>query len=593
MRRITALLAALALVLTLFPAATLAAPSATGTWIVTLRDGVRSSDAAHVLARQHGGQVGHLYTHALNGFSFRGSQSAASALMRNPNVVLVEADAEVWLEATQNNATWGLDRIDQADLPLSGTYTYGATGKGVNVYVIDSGIHYAHQDFGGRAKLGRDFVGAIDPAGSDCNGHGTHVAGTIGGATWGVAKDVTLHSVRVFSCSGGSSWETIIAAIDWVTANAQKPAVANMSLGGGSNSSVDTATRNMINSGVATAVAAGNGNFIGRQADACNYSPARVPEAMTVSATNSSDQKASWANYGNCVDWFAPGVSITSAWYTSNTATNTISGTSMASPHTAGVAAQVLEANRSWSAQQVRDAIYAKTTKNKVSSSSTTNNHLLFTDFPAGGATAPNNPPTADTVIITVAAGETVSWSPDVHDPDGDPLTCALGSTKPTKGTASLTSCAEYAGLYTANSGTSGEDQFTYTVSDGRGGTATGTVEVTINTVPEPPPSGTMRVANIGTSSTNNGSNWTAHATPTVLDSTNAPVANATISWSWSNGASGSGSCTTNSSGQCTESVGGIPKRTGSVTFNVTNVTHTSLTYTTSGGQTSATISKP
>ena len=197
-------------------------------------------------------------------------------------------------------------------------------------------------------------------------------------------------------------------------------------------------------------------------------------------------------------------------------------------------------------------------------------------------------------MAITVDAGSTVAWSPAVSDPDDDPLTCALGSTEPTKGTARLTSCALDAGSYTANSGTSGTDQFTYTVSDGRGGSATGTVNVTINTVSEPPPpSGTMRVANIGTSSTNNGSNWTAHATPTVLDSTNAPVANATISWSWSNGASGSGSCTTNSSGQCTESVGGIPKRTGSVTFNVTTVTHTTLTYTTSGGQTAVTISKP
>jgi subtilisin family serine protease len=405
-RRITALLASLAIVLTLFPAAALAAPSATGTWIVTLRDGVRSTSVAHELARQHGGEVGHLYTHALNGFSFRGSQTAATALMRNPNVVLVEADAEVWLETTQSNATWGLDRIDQRDLPLNGTYTYNATGAGVNVYVIDSGIHYSHNDFGGRAKLGRDVVGGITPAGSDCNGHGTHVAGTIGGTTWGVAKQATLYSVRVFSCSGGSSWETIIAGIDWVTANALKPAVANMSLGGGGNTSVDNATRAMINSGVATAIAAGNGNLIGRQADACNYSPARVTEAMTVSATSSNDAKASWANYGNCVDWFAPGVSITSAWYTSNTATNTISGTSMAAPHTAGAAALYLQGSPGASPQQVRDAIYDATTKNKVTSSSTTNNHLLYTrDFGGGGGT--DSPPSVS--ITSPVSGATVS----------------------------------------------------------------------------------------------------------------------------------------------------------------------------------------
>jgi subtilisin family serine protease len=418
MRRITALLASLALLLTLVPAAALAAPSATGTWIVTLRDDVRSATVAHGLARQHGGQVGHLYTHALNGFSFRGSHTAATALMRNPNVLLVEADAEVWLDATQNNATWGLDRIDQRDLPLSGTYTYERTGNGVTAYVIDSGIRFSHNQFDGRAAQGADFVGD-GQNGNDCNGHGTHVAGTIGGSVHGVAKNVQLVSVRVFGCSGGSSWETIIAGIDWVTANAKKPAVANMSLGGGSNTSVDTATRNMISSGVATAVAAGNGNFIGRQADACNYSPARVAEAMTISATNSSDQKASWANYGNCVDWFAPGVSITSAWHTSTTATNTISGTSMASPHTAGVAALYLEGSPGASAQQVREALYNATTKNKVTSSSTTNNHLLYSGFIGGGGSSPSVPvanfsasPTSGSAPLTVQFTDTSSGSP-------------------------------------------------------------------------------------------------------------------------------------------------------------------------------------
>jgi subtilisin family serine protease len=418
MRRITALLASLALLLTLVPAAALAAPSATGTWIVTLRDDVRSATVAHGLARQHGGQVGHLYTHALNGFSFRGSHTAATALMRNPNVLLVEADAEVWLDATQNDATWGLDRIDQRDLPLSGTYTYERTGNGVTAYVIDSGIRFSHNQFDGRAAQGADFVGD-GQNGNDCNGHGTHVAGTIGGSVHGVAKNVQLVSVRVFGCSGGSSWETIIAGIDWVTANAKKPAVANMSLGGGSNTSVDTATRNMISSGVATAVAAGNGNFIGRQADACNYSPARVAEAMTVSATSSNDAKASWANYGNCVDWFAPGVSITSAWHTSNTATNTISGTSMASPHTAGVAALYLEGSPGASAQQVREALYNATTKNKVTSSSTTNNHLLYSGFIGGGGSSPSVPvanfsasPTSGSAPLTVQFTDTSSGSP-------------------------------------------------------------------------------------------------------------------------------------------------------------------------------------
>jgi subtilisin family serine protease len=421
MRRVAVLLATVALIFALVPAAS-AAPPQVGTWIVQLRAGVDPAAAAPGLARQHGGTVGFVYRHALNGFSFRGSATAAAALARNPRVALVEADQEVWLDATQSNATWGLDRIDQRSLPLSGTYTYDQTGAGVTAYVIDSGILATHSEFGGRARVGADFVGD-GQNGIDCNGHGTHVAGTIGGATYGVAKGVTIVAVRVFGCSGGSTWETIIAGIDWVTGNRQLPAVANMSLGGGSSSSVDTATNNLINAGVATAVAAGNGNFIGRQADACNYSPARVPAAMTISATDSSDKKASWANYGSCVDWFAPGVSITSAWYTSTTATNTISGTSMATPHTAGVAALYLQANPVASPAAVRDAIYAGTTKGVVTSSSTANNHLLYAGFIAGGGgggTAPvanfSGTPTSGTAPLAVSftdlsTGSPTSWA--------------------------------------------------------------------------------------------------------------------------------------------------------------------------------------
>lgn len=419
MRRVIVLLASLALILALAPTASLAAPSSTGTWIVELRSGVASASVAHALAGQHGGRVGHVYTHALNGFSFRGSQAAASALMRNPNVARIEADAEVWLDTTQANATWGLDRIDQRNRPLDGSYTYDETGAGVNAYVIDSGIRYSHTDFGGRAVLGHDVVGGITPAGSDCNGHGTHVAGTIGGATWGVAKHATLYSVRVFGCSSSSSWEVIIAGIDWVTANHVKPAVANLSIGGPGSSMVDTAVQSMINAGVATAVAAGNGDWLGRQANACNYSPARVPDAMTISATNSSDAKVSWANYGNCVDWFAPGVSIVSASHGSDTGSATKSGTSMAAPHTAGVAALYLQANPGASPTAVRDAIYAETTKGIVTSSSTTNNHLLYMGFLNGGGSGGTAPvanfsatPTNGTVPLEVTFSDTSSGAP-------------------------------------------------------------------------------------------------------------------------------------------------------------------------------------
>jgi subtilisin family serine protease len=347
-----------------------------GRFIVTLRDG---ADAPAVAA-EHGVAPDYVYTHVLNGFAGSMSEAARAGLLQDGRVLRVEQDGIATTSATQTNATWGLDRIDQRALPLSGTYTYTNTGSGVNAYIIDTGILLSHQDFGGRAVSG--YTSINDGNGTnDCNGHGTHVAGTVGGATWGVAKSVKLVAVRVLDCGGSGTWSGVIAGMDWVTANHEKPAVANMSLGGGSNSSVDDATRRMVAAGVATAVAAGNGNQGGREQDACKYSPARVAEAMTVGATTSSDSKTSWSNYGSCVNLFAPGASITSAWIGSNTATRTISGTSMAAPHVAGVAAQHLQSNPGHSAAQVHNAVYALTTKDIVTNSKTANNNLLFTNY--------------------------------------------------------------------------------------------------------------------------------------------------------------------------------------------------------------------
>jgi subtilisin family serine protease len=348
-----------------------------GRFIITVRDGVSPS----AVAEDHGIRPQFVYTEALNGFAGAMSDAARDGLLRDARVSRVEPDGVARAVTTQSNATWGIDRIDQRALPLSGSYTYSNTGAGVTAYIIDTGIDYGHNEFGGRASLGYDAFGGT---GTDCHGHGTHVAGTTGGATYGVAKGVTLRAVRVLDCGGSGSWSGVIAGMDWVTANHQagSPAVANMSLGGGASSSVDAATRGMIADGVATAVAAGNGNQGGRAQDACKYSPARTAEAMTVGATTKTDAKTSWSNYGTCVDWFAPGSGITSAWIGSgNTETSTISGTSMASPHTAGVAALYLQSNPGASAQTVRDALYANTTKGVVTSAKTANNHLLFTNY--------------------------------------------------------------------------------------------------------------------------------------------------------------------------------------------------------------------
>ncbi|MEK7402392.1 MAG: S8 family peptidase [Gemmatimonadota bacterium] len=335
--------------------------------------------AASLVARVNG-RLLYTYTHAVRGFAAQLGDGAVNALRADPNVAYVEQDQVISLNTMQTSATWGIDRSDQRSLPLSGTFTYANTGSGVNAYIIDTGIRFDHVEFGERALTGFDAVTSGGTA-ADCNGHGTHVAGTVGGATYGIAKAVSLFAVRVLDCNGSGTTSGVVAGIDWVTANQVRPAVANMSLGGGASTTLDNAVKNSIATGISYAIAAGNGNRGGRQDDACKYSPARVPEAMTISATNSSDTKPSWANYGKCVDWFAPGVSITSAWYTSGTATNTISGTSMATPHTTGVAALYLQSNPGATPQTVRDALFNNTTKGVVLSSKTANNHLLFTNY--------------------------------------------------------------------------------------------------------------------------------------------------------------------------------------------------------------------
>jgi subtilisin family serine protease len=348
-----------------------------GQYIVVLRDDANP----RVVAALVSANPQHVYTTAVKGFSVTLNAGQLAALRRHPAVAYVEEDSPVQASVIQTGATWGIDRIDQANLPLSTTFSYVNTGVGVRAYIVDTGIRLTHTQVVGRAVTGYDAVTAGGTA-NDCNGHGTHVAGTVGGTTYGVAKAVTLVAVRVLACNGSGTNAGVIAGVDWVANNHVKPAVANMSLGGGANTTLDNAVKAAVAKGVTFVVAAGNGNFLGIAANACNYSPARVPEAITVGATTTTDAKASYSNYGTCLDIFAPGSGITSAWYTNDTATSTISGTSMAAPHVAGVAALYLQNNPTATPAAVSGALTAGATLNKVTSpGSGSPNRLLFTAY--------------------------------------------------------------------------------------------------------------------------------------------------------------------------------------------------------------------
>ena len=329
--------------------------------------------------QQFQGKIKFIYQHAFQGVAVQIPQNVEQEFVRilklNPSVNLIEKDQVFKSNATtQTNATWGLDRSDQRNLPLNSTYNVDGNAQGVPVYVVDTGVLASHQDFAGRVKAG--YTAVSDGKGTtDCNGHGTHVAGTIAGTKYGIAKSASIIPVRVLDCNGSRTTSTVIAGLDWVASQNPRNAVVNLSLGGGTSTALDDAINRVVNKDIVVVVAAGNNN-----ADACNYSPSRVPAAITVGATTNQDQRANYSNYGKCLDVFAPGSNITSDWYSSNTATATASGTSMASPHVAGLAAILRAIYTGENVSQITNRILNKATTNKVTDSQAGSpNRLLYT----------------------------------------------------------------------------------------------------------------------------------------------------------------------------------------------------------------------
>ena len=500
-------------------------------YIVVLKDSAvapsQVGDAAQRLTARYGGTVARTWQAALRGFEVRVGSQAAARIAADPTVAYVEQNHTVSISGTQTNPpSWGLDRIDQRNLPLDSSYTYPNTASNVRAYIIDTGIRTTHTDFGGRATWGTNTV---DTNNTDCNGHGTHVAGTVGGSSYGVAKGVQLVAVKVLNCQGSGTTAGVVSGVDWVTQNAVKPAVANMSLGGGADSTLDTAVRNSISSGVTYGLAAGNDSG----ADACNTSPARTAEAITVGSTTNTDARSSFSNIGTCLDIFAPGSSITSAWNSSDTATNTISGTSMATPHVVGAAALVASANPSWTPQQVRDYLVNNATSGVVTNAGTGSpNKLLYVvngstppptnDFsvsvsPTSGSTAPGGSVTATVSTATTSgsaqsvslsasglpSGATASFNPSTVTSGGSSTLTVTTSTSTPAGTypvtisgtaASGTKTATYSLTVTGTGGCTGAGQKLTNPgfeSGSTGWTATSGVIGQYGSSGEPPRSGT------------------------------------------------------------------------------------------------------
>ncbi|MBM7772216.1 subtilisin family serine protease [Actinokineospora baliensis] len=437
-----------------------------GSYLVTFKDTAALTSTvdrvAADVATRYGASVRTTWRYALRGFAAGMTAAQARKLAADPAVASVEQDAVVRATGTQPNPpSWGLDRIDQRNLPLNQNYNYDSTGAGVTAYIIDTGIRISHRTFGTRATWGTNTV---DTNNTDCHGHGTHVAGTVGGTEYGVAKDVKLVAVKVLNCAGSGSNTGVVSGVDWVTRNAVKPAVANMSLGGGAASTVDTAVRNSVNAGITYAVASGNDNT-----NACNSSPARVTEAITVNATAESDARASFSNYGTCTDIFAPGQNITSAWKDNDTSTNRISGTSMATPHVAGAVARYLQGRPGDTPAQVATALMNQATPSKVTNPGTGSpNRLLFTGEGTGTPTTVTPPGNQSGTVGTPASltlSATGGTAPYTWTATGLPAGLSISTGGVISGTPTTAGNYNVTVTATPASGTPGSASFSWAIT--------------------------------------------------------------------------------------------------------------------------------
>jgi subtilisin family serine protease len=497
-----------------------------GRYIVQFRNNtVTSLKNAMSVQQSYGGSVERVYTAAINGAVLQLSASAAATLRADPRVLSIEQDQTIAITTVQNNPpSWGLDRIDQHSLPLNNAFSYGNSGSGVTAYIIDTGINFSQADFNGRAVTGYDAITAGGTA-VDCNGHGTHTAGTVGSTTYGVAKSVRLVAVRVMDCVGNGTTSSVIAGIDWVTQHATRPAVANMSLGGSYTAALNTAVENSIAAGVSYAISAGNSS-----ADACNYSPASAPHAITVGATTIGDAFASFSNFGSCVKISAPGYNITSLWIGPSGTTNTISGTSMAAPHVAGVAALFLAANPNATPAQVLTGLTSNATQNVVTSlPASTPNLLLYEGF-IGGTTATNQPPTA-TLSAPAANGSyaqnsSVSFTGAGSDPEDGALSGAS-----LVWTSSRDGQIGTGTSFTRNNLSVGTHTITLTAKDSKGAIGTTARTITITAVVagnQPPVSAFTWSCNTSF----------AHQCAMSGGTSTDDVAIASYTWDWGNGRS-------------------------------------------------------